>query len=165
MPRRPTATPYRPMAPTAPRRRPRAANPSERARATVSAARLHPLTDRHANRTLQAYDQQVKGAFDRIVPLLKRLSALQHEANFIEQAQHLAIAELGFALPLPVLEKAWVSQLDIPATPFSIRTPSGASPAVFWLRRSMASCSPVASTSSTSRPVPMVGWPMPWPMP
>ncbi len=113
MPRRPTATPYRPMAPTAPRRRPRAANPSERARATVSAARLHPLTDRHANRTLQAYDQQVKGAFDRIVPLLKRLSALQHEANFIEQAQHLAIAELGFALPLPVLEKAWVSQLDM----------------------------------------------------
>ena len=55
----------------------------------------------------------MKGAFDRIVPLLKRLSALQHEADFIEQAQRLARAELGFELPLPILEKAWVSQLDM----------------------------------------------------
>jgi len=47
------------------------------------------------------------------VPLLKRLSALQHEADFIEQAQRLARAELGFELPLPILEKAWVSQLDM----------------------------------------------------
>jgi carboxysome shell carbonic anhydrase len=47
------------------------------------------------------------------VPLLKRLSALQHEADFIEQAQRLALAELGFKLPLPILEKAWVSQLDM----------------------------------------------------
>ena len=105
MPRRPTATPYRPMAPTAPRRRPLGGG--------ASAAGLHPLTDRQANGTLQAYDERVKGAFDRIVPLLKRLSALQHEADFIEQAQRLALLELGFALPLPILEKAWVSQLDM----------------------------------------------------
>ena len=105
MPRRPTATPYRPMAPTAPRRRALGGG--------ASAAGLHPLTDRQANGTLQAYDERVKGAFDRIVPLLKRLSALQHEADFIEQAQRLALLELGFALPLPILEKAWVSQLDM----------------------------------------------------
>ena len=105
MPRRPTATPYRPMAPTAPRRRPLGGG--------ASGAGIHPLTDRQANGTLQAYDERVKGAFDRIVPLLKRLSALQHEADFTEQAQRLALLELGFALPLPILEKAWVSQLDM----------------------------------------------------
>ena len=48
MPRRPTATPYRPMAPTAPRRRALGGG--------ASAAGLHPLTDRQANGTLQAYD-------------------------------------------------------------------------------------------------------------
>ena len=74
---------------------------------------LHPLSDGQVNGVLRAYEDQVKGAFDRIVPLLKRLSALQHEADFIEQAQRLARAELGFELPLPILEKAWVSQLDM----------------------------------------------------
>jgi carboxysome shell carbonic anhydrase len=74
---------------------------------------LHPLSDGQLNGVLRAYEDQVKGAFDRIVPLLKRLSALQHEADFIEQAQRLARAELGFELPLPILEKAWVSQLDM----------------------------------------------------
>jgi len=129
MPRRPLATPYRPLAPTAPRRRPGAAAASEaslqqgggslgsgslgaRARAADSVG-LHPLSDRQGNAALQAYDQHVKGAFDRIVPVLKRLSALQHEADFIDQAQRLAQAELGFELPLPILETAWVSQLDM----------------------------------------------------
>ena len=93
------------MAPTAPRRR--------ALRSAPGGAGLHPLTDRQANGTLHAYDQQVKGAFDRIVPVLKRLSALQHEPDFIDLAQRLASAELGFALPLPILEKAWVTQLDM----------------------------------------------------
>jgi len=108
MPRRPLATAYRPLAPTAPRRRPGAADASE-----LMATGLHPLSDGQLNGVLRAYEDQVKGAFDRIVPLLKRLSALQHEADFIEQAQQLARAELGFELPLPILEKAWVSQLDM----------------------------------------------------
>ena len=55
----------------------------------------------------------MKGAFDRIVPLLKQLSALQHDDDFVEQAQLLANAELGFPLPASILEKAWVSQLDM----------------------------------------------------
>jgi carboxysome shell carbonic anhydrase len=74
---------------------------------------LHPLTDHGANEALRAYDEQVKGSFDRIVPVLRKLSALQHEENFLEQAQRLAQAELGTSLPLPILETAWVTQLDM----------------------------------------------------
>jgi carboxysome shell carbonic anhydrase len=74
---------------------------------------LHPLTDAAANAALQEYDRGVKGAFDRIVPVLKQLSALQHEDDFVPRAQALAESQLGFSLPLPILEKAWVSQLDM----------------------------------------------------
>ncbi|MEB3271143.1 MAG: carboxysome shell carbonic anhydrase [Synechococcus sp.] len=78
-----------------------------------AAAPLHPLTNAAANAALRAYDEQVKGSFDRIVPVLRRLSALQHEENFIARAQELAQAELGTTLPLPILETAWVTQLDM----------------------------------------------------
>ncbi len=122
MPRR-SATPYRPTAPTAPRRRPgaMAAEPGAVPNNPPSPASarppfqdsLHPLTDRQANGALHAYDNQVKGSFDRIVPVLKRLSTLQHEDDFVGAAQRLARTELGFELPLPILEKAWVTQLDM----------------------------------------------------
>lgn len=74
---------------------------------------LHPLSDGSANARLQAYDSRIKESFDRIVPVLKRLSALQHEPDFISQAQQLARAELGYEVPLPILERAWVTQLDM----------------------------------------------------
>ena len=45
--------------------------------------RRHPLTDAAANARLQAYEQEIKGRFDRIVPLLQQVSALQHETDFI----------------------------------------------------------------------------------
>ncbi len=80
---------------------------------SAAAAAVHPLTDRRANALLQDYDAAVKGSFDRIVPVLKRLSALQHEDDFLSRAQQLAQEELGFTLPLPILEKAWVTQLDM----------------------------------------------------
>ena len=48
--------------------------------------RRHPLTDAAANGRLQAYEQEIKGRFDRIVPLLQQVSALQHETDFIPQA-------------------------------------------------------------------------------
>jgi carboxysome shell carbonic anhydrase len=79
----------------------------------AGAAGLHPLTDGSANARLQAYDSRVKDAFDRIVPVLKQLSALQHEDDFVVRAQRLARAELGYELPLPILERAWVTQLDM----------------------------------------------------
>ena len=76
-------------------------------------AGLHPLSNGQANATLRAYEEATKNAFDRIVPVLKRLSALQHEADFTARAQQLAKAELGYELPLPILENAWTSQLDM----------------------------------------------------
>jgi carboxysome shell carbonic anhydrase len=84
----------------------RQANPS-------AGGSLHPLTDRSTNQALLAYESGVKQAFDRIVAVLKRLSALQHDPDFVEQAQRIASSELGYALPLPILETAWVSQLDM----------------------------------------------------
>jgi carboxysome shell carbonic anhydrase len=74
---------------------------------------LHPLTNGQANAALRAYEERTLGSFDHIVPVLKRLSALQHEPDFMAQAQRLALAELGHELPQPVLETAWTSQLDM----------------------------------------------------
>lgn len=72
------------------------------------------LTDpMRENAALFTYEQRVKQAFDHIVPTLKRISALQHEADFEAQAQKLARAELGFELPVEILETAWVEQLDM----------------------------------------------------
>ncbi len=85
--------------------------PQPQRRAAVQGG--HPLTDAAANAALAAYDASVKHRFDRIVPVLKQLSALQHEADFVAEAQRLARAELGHELPLPVLERAWTSQLDM----------------------------------------------------
>ncbi|SBO42580.1 Carboxysome shell carbonic anhydrase [Cyanobium sp. NIES-981] len=88
--------------------------PAAAARSPITTeAQLHPLTDGAANEALHAYDTAVKLAFDRIVPVLKRLSALQHEDDFVRRAQAIALEELGYPLPEPVLETAWVSQLDM----------------------------------------------------
>ena len=77
--------------------------------------RLHPLTDLVANDHLRSYELEVKGRFERIVPLLQKISALQHHADFIDQAQLLACRELGFDLPKHILERAWVRPLDMRA--------------------------------------------------
>lgn len=117
MPRRPAAAP-RPQAPSSPRRRWPPSAEAFRARladvrASVNGASLHPLTNGEANEALHAYDTRVKHAFDRLVPVLKRIASLQHEDAFEEQAQAMARAELGFELPAPLLESAWVTQLDM----------------------------------------------------
>ena len=75
----------------------------------------HPLTDQVANDHLRAYELEVKGRFERIVPLLQKVSALQHQSDFIDQAQLLARRELGFDLPSHILETAWVRPLDMRA--------------------------------------------------
>ncbi len=82
------------------------------ARARYTAA-SHPLTNGQENTRLYAYESSVKEAFDAIVPTLKQVSALQHEAGFVQQAQALARAHLGFELPQVLLEDAWVEQLDM----------------------------------------------------
>ena len=91
---------------------------STSSRSTSSSAvfnRRHPLTDSLANDHLRSYELDVKGRFERIVPLLQKISALQHHADFIDQAQLLACRELGFDLPKHILEHAWVRPLDMRA--------------------------------------------------
>ena len=73
----------------------------------------HPLTNSGENAHLYAYESNVKEAFDAIVPTLKQISALQHEADFEQRAQQLARAQLGFELPAALLDDAWVTQLDM----------------------------------------------------
>ncbi|MBK5968328.1 MULTISPECIES: carboxysome shell carbonic anhydrase [Thiorhodovibrio] len=82
----------------------RSANPSQR---------LHPLTDTRANDRLFDYESRVKDAFDRIVPVLKQVAALQCEARFEERAIDVIRAELGYELPAEEVEHAWVQGLDM----------------------------------------------------
>nr|WP_254938925.1 carboxysome shell carbonic anhydrase [Cyanobium sp. Morenito 9A2] len=112
------------MAPTAPRRRPTEKAPGKlegKATETPTTSHafeprrgnLHPLTNGRANALLEAYEASVQTSFERIVPVLKDISALQHESDFVALAQDCARASLGFELPLPILEQAWVTQLDM----------------------------------------------------
>jgi carboxysome shell carbonic anhydrase len=73
----------------------------------------HPLTDHEGNARLRRYEEQTKSAFDRIVPVLKQLSALGWTADFEAQAQRIAGTELGFTLPSRILDDAWVGGLDL----------------------------------------------------
>lgn len=75
----------------------------------------HALVDRDLNRLLFDYERTVRLRFTRIVDVLKRISAHQHDENFIERAQQLAREQLGFDLPTQVLEDAWVCGLDLSA--------------------------------------------------
>ncbi|MDJ0832869.1 MAG: carboxysome shell carbonic anhydrase [Gammaproteobacteria bacterium] len=73
----------------------------------------HPLSNERENARLFDYENRVKTAFDEIVPVLKKISALQHETDFERQAQQIARNELGFELPEEILANAWVEQLDM----------------------------------------------------
>jgi len=74
---------------------------------------VHPLVRGRENALLSDYEQGVKSAFDRIVPTLRKISALQHAADFESQAQGIARSELGFELPENILADAWIGQLDM----------------------------------------------------
>jgi hypothetical protein len=78
-----------------------------------SATGLHPLTNYVENQRLNNYEQDVKNAFDAIVPALKGISAIQHEVDFERKAQSIALDQLGFELPENMLADAWVDQLDM----------------------------------------------------
>lgn len=75
----------------------------------------HALVDQELNRRLYAYEQLIRGRYATIVDVLKVVSALQHERDFVERAQHVARECLGFELPAVQLEDAWVSGLDMRA--------------------------------------------------
>ncbi|KGG16406.1 MULTISPECIES: carboxysome shell carbonic anhydrase [unclassified Prochlorococcus] len=107
------------LGPTAPRKSYLSAQSSQSFAQVRGASPLlnesHPLTDLSSNKKLQQYEEEVKGKFDQIVPLLKKISTIQHEDNFIDSAQKLAKSQLGFELPEEILEKAWVRPLDMRA--------------------------------------------------
>ncbi|MCS6787079.1 MAG: carboxysome shell carbonic anhydrase [Thiobacillaceae bacterium] len=75
----------------------------------------HALVDRALNQSLYAYERRIRGRFAAITDTLKVISALQHERDFVERAQHLARECLGFELPQALLEDAWVTGLDMRA--------------------------------------------------
>lgn len=107
--------PRRWAAATAPMRRPGAVSGGEAAAESSSRRPQaeHPLCNSQDNLRLREYERGVKQAFDNIVPVLKKVSALQHEADFEHRAQQLANEELGFELPDSILADAWVEQLDM----------------------------------------------------
>ena len=80
---------------------------------STSTGKDHPLTNSKENEKLSQYENSVKGRFDNIVPLLKRVSSFQNDLDFIEKAQNLCRTELGYELPLHILEKAWVGNVDM----------------------------------------------------
>jgi carboxysome shell carbonic anhydrase len=73
----------------------------------------HPLVRGDENARLMHYEDEVKQAFDNIVPTLKQISAIQHESDFEVQAQRIARDALGYELPESILADAWVEQLDM----------------------------------------------------
>jgi carboxysome shell carbonic anhydrase len=73
----------------------------------------HTLVDAALNQHLFDYECRVRGRFAAIVPTLKQLSAMQHEADFVVRAQRLAQDALGYGLPEPLLANAWVAGLDL----------------------------------------------------
>ena len=107
------------LGPTAPRKSYLSAQqsqlPLQQKTPSIGSNGLHPLTNLSCNRKLQAYEEEVKGRFDQIVPLLKRISTLQHEDDFIATSQKLVREKLGFELPEHILERAWVRPLDMRA--------------------------------------------------
>ncbi len=78
-----------------------------------TAAGQHPLTRGDENASLFDYEQRVKSSFDAIVPVLKQVSALQHEPDFETRAQTIVQKRLGFELLDEILTDAWVDQLDM----------------------------------------------------
>lgn len=79
----------------------------------LSNSATHPFTRNDENARLFNYEQQVKQAFATIEPTLRRLSALQHEADFVERAQMIIQRELGLELPEALLADSWIKSLDI----------------------------------------------------
>jgi carboxysome shell carbonic anhydrase len=67
----------------------------------------------HENQRLQSYETQVKGAFDRVVPLVKELVAVQFQEDFVDIASQKITDELGVTPPIELLGAAWTSQLDV----------------------------------------------------
>ncbi len=81
--------------------------------ATSLGLHRHPLADLRANTELERFEKNIKGHFEAIFPVLKKLANLQHEEDFPVQAQAYSRKTLGYELPQDQLENAWVCGLDM----------------------------------------------------
>ena len=75
----------------------------------------HPLTNMMQNAHLARCEESITVRFDSIVPVLKNLSNLQHEKDFVVKANQLTTNELGFNFSSDLLESAWIDGLDMKA--------------------------------------------------
>jgi len=67
----------------------------------------------NANARLYQYEKTTKEQFDKIENVLREISAMQHERNFVDLAQRFAKTQLGFSLPEPLLTNHWIKPVDI----------------------------------------------------
>ena len=75
----------------------------------------HALVDAALNDCLRHYELTLRGRFAAVTDVLRTLSNLQHERDFAQQAQALALERLGFELPADWLASAWVQGVDMSA--------------------------------------------------
>lgn len=75
----------------------------------------HPLSRLVDNDRLMAHEREMRGRLAAIPGVLQRLAAEQHSVAFVEKAQELCRAELGFELPDYLLAGAWIGGLDMRA--------------------------------------------------
>ena len=76
---------------------------------------IHHFTDQLQNKKLYEYELKTKKSFDDIVSTLKEIAYIQHNENFLKNAQQISQNNLGIDLPTHILEKAWVKPLDMRA--------------------------------------------------
>lgn len=75
----------------------------------------HVLADRELNRLLYDYERGVRERFTAIIDTLKTLSDCRHTLNFVDEAQRIAREQLGYELPVELLEDSWIAGLDLRA--------------------------------------------------
>lgn len=74
----------------------------------------HPLVDEALNLALHQYEDIIRDRFLAIESMLRKVSSMQHEDDFMERAQTLCQNALGYTLPQAMLSNAWVHGLDMP---------------------------------------------------
>lgn len=73
----------------------------------------HPFADGNENARLYRYENRHKQAFANIEKTLREIAEHQHQSDFIERAQRVAQAQLGYSLPPYMLENRWIAPLDM----------------------------------------------------
>ena len=77
--------------------------------------KTHFFTDKAQNKKLFDYETKTKISFDNIVSTLKEIAYIQHNDNFLNNAQEISQHKLGINLPDHILNKSWVKPLDMRA--------------------------------------------------